>query len=192
MGFEWLNKLMTELGAWIPRIGLMKVTHRGVKHSRGGTVTPIQPGLYMWWPLISEIDELAVMRQTLTFRQRLTTQDTTTVLVETVVIYTIEDIEKACVETWDYEDTVGEAAQRSTIESVMSRKFAQIKEDLAGTNTIPDEITEACRRQLSQFGVHVEEAFISNFCETHVFSHDGASQFAGVSEVDLESMISSS
>ena len=181
---------MTELGAWIPRIGLMKVTHRGVKHSRGGIVIPIQPGLYTWWPLISEIDELAVKRQTLTFRQRLTTQDTVTVLVETVVIYTIEDIEKACVETWDYQDTVGEAAQRSTIKSVMSRTFDQIKNDLAGTHAIPDEITEACRNQLSQFGVHVEEAFISNFCETHVFSHDGESQFSGANPSDIESMAS--
>jgi regulator of protease activity HflC (stomatin/prohibitin superfamily) len=179
MGFEWLNKLMTELGAWIPRIGLMKVTHRGVKHSRGGTVTPIHPGLYMWWPLISQIDELPVKRQTLTFRQRLNTQDDSTVLVETVIIYTIEDIEKACVETWDYEDTVGEAAQRSTVKSIMSRTFDQIKEDLAGTHRILDEITEACRGQLSQFGVQVEEAFISNFCKTHVFSHDGESVFAG-------------
>lgn len=180
MGFEWLNKFMSELGAWIPRIGLMKVTHRGVKHSRGGTVKPIQPGLYMWWPLISEIDELAVMRQTLTFRQRLTTLDACTVLVESVIIYTIDDIEKACVQTWDCEDTIGEAAQRSTIKSVMSRTFDQIKEDLAGTHRIPDEITEVCRGQLSQFGVHVEEAFISNFCETHVFSHDGEPVFAGV------------
>jgi regulator of protease activity HflC (stomatin/prohibitin superfamily) len=179
MGFEWLNKLMTELGAWIPRIGLMKVTHRGVKHSRGGSVTPIQPGLYMWWPLISQIDELAVVRQTLSFRQRLTTKDTSTVLVETVIIYTLDDIEKACVETWDYEDTIGEAAQRSTIKSVMSRTFDQIKEDLAGANRIPEEITEICLGQLSQFGVHVEEAFISNFCKTNVFSHDGTPVFAG-------------
>lgn len=181
MGFEWLNKLMTELGAWIPRIGLMKVTHRGVKHSRGGSVTPIQPGLYMWWPLISQVDELPVKRQTLSFRQRLTTQDSSTVFVETVIIYTLDDIEKACIETWDYEDTVGEAAQRSTIKSVMSRTFDQIKEDLAGIHRIPDEITEACSGQLSQYGVHVEEAFISNFCKTKVFCHDGESVFAGTS-----------
>lgn len=54
-GLAWLNDLMIWLGRWFPRLVLIKATHEGVKFSRGGAVTTMKPGLYIYWPITSEV-----------------------------------------------------------------------------------------------------------------------------------------
>ena len=58
--FAWLNDLMRWLGKWVPRIVLVRVTHRGVLFGRGGRVQGLRPGLWWYWPIVSEFEKVCI------------------------------------------------------------------------------------------------------------------------------------
>ena len=58
--FQWLNELMQWLGRWVPRLTLIRVTHRGVRFGLGGRVAEVPPGLCWYWPITSELEMVCV------------------------------------------------------------------------------------------------------------------------------------
>lgn len=64
-GWEWLNNFMTWLGRWVPRIVLVRQTHRGVMFGRNGTVWQIEPGLVVYWPITHELQLVEVNMRTM-------------------------------------------------------------------------------------------------------------------------------
>lgn len=181
--FDWINQIAEWVGALIPKWELLPPTHGGVKFKPGEKVQVLKPGrIYWWWPATTEVSIIPIKRQTMTFTQHLTTKDDYTVLVSTVIVYTVEDVQKALVETYDFEDTIGEVAQKLVIKPIMSRDFEQICADMAESNDMRNEVTRNARSLLSDYGVKVEDGYVSDFVETKVFSHDGAAEFSGYDE----------
>jgi len=90
-----------------------------------------------------------------------------------VIVYTINDVEKALVDTFDFEDTIGEAAQKLTVKPIMSRTFEEICDDMSESNNMRNEVTSAARSLLSDYGVKVIDGYVCDFTETRVFSHEG-------------------
>ena len=173
-GLEWINSVAEWFGALIPDWDLLQVNEAGVKYLPGGKVKVIKPGIYWFWPVTTNVETISTKRQTLTFGQRLTTKDFSTVQCNTVIVFTINDVVKALVETMDFEDTIGEAAQKLTIKPIMSRTFDEICDDMAESNNMRNEVTSAARSLLSDYGVKVLDGYVCDFTETRVFSHEGA------------------
>ena len=172
--FDFLNDIAQWAGELVPRWDLLEPTEGGVKFKPGGKIEKLTPGhIYWWWPATTQIVTIATKRQTLTFGQRLTTKDRRTVQLNTVIVFTIDDVLKALVETKDFEDTVGEVAQKLTLKPIMSREFDKICEDMAESNDMRNEITRGARSLLGDYGVNVLDGYVSDFTETKVFSHDG-------------------
>lgn len=174
IGLDWINDVAEWIGDLIPEWDLLEPTDAGVKFSWGGKVKILTPGrIYWFWPAISVVYTMNVKRQTISFTQRLTTKDEETVLIETVIVYIVDDVLKAMVETKDFDDTIEEVAQKLTVQSVMSRTFEQICHDLADSNEMRNELTRKARSLLSDYGVGVLDAYVSSFAETKVLSHEG-------------------
>lgn len=174
IGLDWINDVAEWVGALIPEWALLMPTEGGIKFKPGGKMVVLNPGrIYWYWPATTEVVTIDIKRQTLTFGQRLTTKDGVTVQCNTVIVFTINDVVKALVETFDFEDTVGEVAQKLTIKPIMSRTFAQIREDMAESNEMRNEVTRAARSLLSDYGVEVLDGYVCDFTETKVFSHEG-------------------
>lgn len=170
---DWLNDILVWFASWFPRVDLVQANEGGVLYYRNGGVRELKPGIYWYIPAIHNVETLPTRRQTIAFSQRLTTKDGYTVQVKAVVIYRIDDVLKALVDTHDVEDTIEEAALKATVQPVCSRPFDRVLEDLTENNAIRNELAAGVRSVLRPFGVTIEDAFLSDFTETTVFSHDG-------------------
>lgn len=174
LGLDWVNDLAIWIGELFPRWSLLRVSEGGVKYLPGGKIKLLAPGIYWWWPVTTEIETINIKRKSLTFGQRLTTKDEITVQCNTVIVFAINDVVKALVETDDFEDTVGEVAQKLTLKPVMSRTFEQICTDMSDSNDMRNEVTRAARTLLSDYGIEVIDGYVCDFTETKVFSHEGS------------------
>ena len=172
--FEWITDIAHWFGNLIPDWDLLEPTHGGVKFSPGGKITVLTPGnIYWWWPAVSSIQEMPIKRQTLSFNQRLTTACDTTISINTVIVYVVDDVLKALVDTFDFEDTIEEVAQKLTVQPIMSRTFDEIRKDMADSNDMRNELTRAARTLLGPYGVRVLDSYVSDFTETKVLYHEG-------------------
>lgn len=173
IGLDWINDVAEWFGSLIPEWDLLEPTDAGVKFLPGGRVKVIKPGIYWYWPATTVVYTLNVKRQTMSFNQRLTTKDEETVSINTVIVYTVDDVQKALVETHDFEDTIEEVAQKLTVQPIMSRTFEEVCNDMADSNEMRNELTRKARSLLSDYGVHVLDAYVSDFTETKVLYHEG-------------------
>jgi regulator of protease activity HflC (stomatin/prohibitin superfamily) len=165
---------MRWFGDLFPRWDLCEPIEGGVKFKPGGVIEDLEVGrIYWYWPAVTRVYKIDTKRQTLTFGQRLTTKDGRSIQFNTVIVFTIDDVRKALVETKDFEDTVGEVAQKLTVQPMMGREFEDICEDIADSNKMRNEVTRGARSLLRDFGCNVLDGYVSDFTETEVFSHDG-------------------
>ena len=63
--FQWLNDLMVWLAKLLPRLTLIKRTHKGVLFLPKGKAVQKEPGLIVWWPIISELNLVDTTERTL-------------------------------------------------------------------------------------------------------------------------------
>jgi len=185
--FDFLNRFFTWFGDLVPEWNLLHPTDGGVKFKPGGKIELLVPGeIYWYWPATTDIATIKTKRQTLTFGQRLTTADGVSIQIDTVIAFTIYDVILALVETKDFEDTVGEIAQKLTIRPIMSRKFDTIRSDMGETNEMRNEITKGAKKLLYGYGLDVLDGYVANLTRTTVFSHDGNAEFSGNNNEDEE------
>jgi len=184
---DWINDIMRWFGQFIPEWDLLDPTEGGVKFKPGGKIVLLKPGhIYWFWPITTNVYTIETKRQPLVISQRLTTADDISVLVETVIVYVIDDVEKAIVETRDHEDTISEIGEKVTVKPVMSRTFENIRIDIADSNKLNNEIKSGARSELGAYGVKVVDGYISSFAETKVFSHDGSGMVIEEDEYEEE------
>lgn len=172
--FDFINDIALWFGDFVPDWDLLPPNEGGVKFKPGGKIEILKPGhLYMYWPVTTKVVTMPIKRQTIKFGQRLTTADDISVQVYTTVVFTVDDVIKALVETDDFDDTVAEVGEKISVKPIMSRDFEQVRKDMAESNDMRNEVTRNARSILSDFGLTVLDAFISDMTETKVFSHEG-------------------
>lgn len=166
--FAWVQQLWEFLVSLIPHLDLMQANYGGVKFKRGGRVVPIRPGLYWYWPIVTSVQSIPTRRQTMTLdSQTLQTRDDFTVTASAVVVYEVNDVQKALVDTWDVEDTISDVALYAVVQAITSRDYEQIREEMTGA--IPTEVKNRCKKDLRQFGILVKDAFLSECASTTAY-----------------------
>lgn len=146
-------------------------THGGVKFRHGKTVKIIKPGLFVFWPAVTEVVLIPVVRQSLDLPpQRLITKDGVNVYINLTVIYTVEDVEKALVANFDHDESAKDVALEAATKVVIRKSFQELRDNLLGN--VRDEITRAARTAVRPFGIYVEKVRISDFAQTRLLSHD--------------------
>jgi len=180
--FEWLNIIFQWIWDFKPVLDLLPPTEGGVKYKPRAKIVLLKPGrLYIYWPVTTLIQTLETKRQSIEVQQELTTEDGISVMVKTIIVFTVDDVMKALVETTDFDDTTEEMGQKGAVKAIMSRKFDQILKDMVEGNDMRNEVAQGARSALRPFGVKVEDAFISSFAKTTVFSHMGDGMAIGLS-----------
>lgn len=169
--FEWLNTIFEWFWDFKPRLELLPPTHGGVKFKPGGKIKELKPGhLYWWWPVTTDVTTIGTKRQSIEVQQELTTKDEISVMVKTVIVFTIDDVIKALVDTDDIDDTTDEMGKKGTVAAVTSRDFGELVTLTAQHTDLRNEVTAGARSALHPFGVKVKDAFISSFGETRIYS----------------------
>ena len=123
----------------------------------------------MYWPLVTEVREFPVARQTLNLAsQRLTTKDGKSIVVSAVVVYRICDIEKALVESFDLDITVSDVALMSCVGVVTSRTAEELFQEIEGK--AQDDLTAKCFEALEPYGAEVIKAGFTDAALCRVLS----------------------
>lgn len=163
--FEILGQFISAALGIIPRLVVIRPTHRGVKYKRGAIAKQMDPGLHVYWPLITQIDIMPVARQTASLpNQVLMTRDRQTIVVSGFVVYTIKDMLLAYGSlNYDVVMTLDDVARSALVEIVATKTLEELQ---AGITT---EFTKLCRRRLKQYGVGVHKASLTDLCPCRVY-----------------------
>lgn len=162
----WIGQLVEWIASFIPHYIHVKATHEGVMFTRS-TSRVLKPGLHWYLPFWSEPVLYPVKRQTLNLPpQVLTTKDNYEILTSVVVTYEIEDIHKALVDTYDFEDTIRETSQGAVKKVISSKSFEFIKQK---QHEIDIELCRRIRSVIRAYGVKVIEAVITDLAKTKIY-----------------------
>jgi regulator of protease activity HflC (stomatin/prohibitin superfamily) len=175
IGLGWLSDLMRWASRIFPRGLHVDKTQEGVMFTLG-RAKPIGPGFHLYWPPIQRPMVHPVKRDTLNLEPQTLPYGSTDPIgltISVTVVYTICDIEKALIETYDFMETIKDRAQAGVIEACIGKTIDELMRRHQGINSA---ITKKIRKALEPFGVDVEVAFMSDFHLTSMFRvHGGMS-----------------
>lgn len=179
--FSWIGEIAQWLGRWIPQILIVRATHAGIKFVRGKKVKEMQPGVHIYWPIMTEVEIFPTARQTHNLpAQVMLTSDRHPVVCGGIVVYTINDIVAALSKNWDVEDTINDIAQTAVISVITAWTLEEL---ISKINTdIEKELTKATRERLKEYGVKVHKSALTDFstCRVIRLVGDGGQQIMGI------------
>lgn len=168
----WLGTIVEALLQFIPRLKIIRATHEGVRWRRGKHPIRMKPGLHVWWPLTTEIEEIVIARQTINLAgQTLETKDNKQVVAETYCVYRIYDVVKAIGEkNYDVDSTICDITQAAVVEFVMSHTLEELKAGVSDSESrISKKLTAIVRKRLRQYGVSILRCGFTDFATAKVY-----------------------
>ncbi len=163
----WIGDLVAWLVDFLPHLEVIPKTHAGVKFVRGWKVKVLEPGMHWYWPITSDIITAPVVRQSLQLDgQTLTCADGKCIYISMVMVYSIHDIEEALVETWEFDDTIEDIAQKCT-----ASRVAEYDRDylLSHIDAFSDDLLDWIEDRLTAYGVTLSGVGIVDLAPVKVY-----------------------
>ncbi len=168
--FAWLGEIMNWIGKWFPRLVIVRSTHAGVRFRHGSKASALNPGLRVYWPLVTEIEVIPTARQTHNLpTQALLTSDGKKVVVSGVVVYAINDVVATIARNWDVSDTLNDISMVAITKIVTTHTLEYLLQHL--TDEVQDKLTHETRRRLRRYGVSVYWTALTDFSECVVIKN---------------------
>jgi regulator of protease activity HflC (stomatin/prohibitin superfamily) len=167
-----LGTIVEALLQFIPRLKIIRATHEGVRWRRGKYPIRMKPGLHVWWPLTTEIEEIVIARQTINLAsQALETRDDKQVVAECFCVYRIYDVVKAIGEkNYDVDSTICDITQAAVVEFVMGHTLDELKAGISDSESrLSKELTTSVRKRLRQYGVSIQRCGFTDFATAKVY-----------------------
>ncbi len=169
--FSWLGDIFNWFGKLFPRILLIRKTHGGVAFRLGKYVKGLNPGIYVYWPIITEVVTYPTARQTTHLpTQCLMTSDGHSIVVGGIVRYKISNIVAALGEAWDIDDIITDVSLGAISIVITQKSLQQAAQDIKG---IGEALTEAVKDELYEFGVEVLGVRLANCSKCLVIKNIG-------------------
>jgi len=163
---SWLIQLLEGLLSFIPRPVIVRATHGGIKWQWGRKIVELKPGWHFVWPLTTDYEIIVVARQThkIAKPQAAESLDGMTLAVGWVVVYSINDIIKAIGQrNWAVDTTINDITQSAVIHVFSKYDYKYLQQYLC--TKVEEELTEICKKELSKYGVLVQQARITDFAK---------------------------
>lgn len=172
--FAWLGEVMNWIGKWFPRLIIVRSTHAGVRFRHGKTTSALEPGLRVYWPLVTEVEIVPTARQTHNLpTQALLTKDGHRVVVSGVVVYKVNDIVATIARNWDVSDTLNDISMVAITKIVTTHTLEYLLEHL--TDEVQQKLTAETRRRLRRYGLSVYWTAMTDFAECIIIKNIGGS-----------------
>lgn len=150
---SWLGELFDGLMKLLPRVVVIRSTHRGVAFWFGKYPRLCNPGVVIWWPVVSELDIVPVNRQTQILpRQTLRTKDGKTVGVAALLVYEVHDALLLITKAYDWQEVVHDMGA-GAIAAVVTDHNSDFLRNEGGQ--VSRQLTRQLRADLKRFGVKV-------------------------------------
>lgn len=168
MDFSWLSDIFNGLLKFIPRPIIIRATHGGVAWRFGKFIKEMKPGWRWVWPLITDWEIIVTARQTNKMAvQTIETKDGHQISIGMYIVYRINDVILAIGEkNWDVDSTVNDISQGGLVETCSKFNYTELRDKLI--DTIANELTTQCKRDLKKFGILVEKCAFYTFSKTEV------------------------
>lgn len=166
---EWISQLVSWFAQFVPRWIIMPVTMGGVKYVRGSRVVTMGPGVHFYWPVTTVIDTYPTVSQTDNLpSQTVESEDDLAFTVGGMVTYSVFDVQALLVGSH-----TGTMRIRSTtlaaIHTVCSRMTWQQLKLEQRKGTLDTKLRNAAQKDLTAFGVKVEECQLTDLARTRVY-----------------------
>ena len=169
--FAWIGEIAKFFGQLLPRLTIIKSSHRSVKYVCGKHRKLLLPGLHVYWPIVTDIETCAVVRQVLNLQsQILETKDGVTVVAGGLVVYEIDDAETFLADNENAYETIDDVATAAIRKVVVSATLDELR---AGRSKLDSRLTRETQKLLSDFGVKVEYARLTDFARVRAFHLSG-------------------
>jgi len=162
IGLGWLSDFVRWVSRIFPRGLHVDATQEGVMLTLS-RAKRIRPGFHIYWPPIQrpmvhpvKRDSFEVGVQTLPHRS----ERPIGICISVTVVYTIGDIMKALVDTYNFPSTIKDRAQGAVIGACIGKTITELADNHQKINAA---LTRRMRKALDKYGVEVEEAFMSDF-----------------------------
>jgi regulator of protease activity HflC (stomatin/prohibitin superfamily) len=168
--FSWFSNLINFFGSFIPRLRICKTTQLGVKFVHGNKVKEIYPGLFIYWPIVTEY----ILHPSVTQYQNLVSQvvlarDNKTYLCDGCVAYQIVDIVQYVTQNENAEQGI----QQLTLTAIRELLTKNIPTS-ENRNDFDLELTTQCAALVNtRFGIIVEYAKLVSFAPARVLNLSG-------------------
>lgn len=167
----WLGKIFDFAISLLPHLFIVNADSRAVKFSRGRLAVEKSPGVYFYWPLVTETPTIVcVARRTNCLQsQRLTSRDNHTIILSLGVIGRVVDPIKAIKDTENFDDDINQACLKAATTIVLSSTFEDLTQSIIDGSFVKDvkkQTAQACR----PYGYKVEDIFVSDWCRARVFA----------------------
>jgi len=174
MDFSWLSDIFNAFIRCIPRPVIIRATHGGVKWRWGRYVKEMQPGWHWVWPLATEWEIIVTARQTNNLpNQALVTSDKQQVVAGALIVFSVKNIVQAIGErNWDVGATVNDISEAAIVGVVTKWKLDDLLQHL--TSKVEAELTQACRKQLRQYGIYVQRCCFTDFAPCRIYKLMGS------------------
>lgn len=160
----WIGELAHFLGSLFPRLVIVKSSHRCLKYVHGKRLVLLEPGIWAYWPLVTELEWCSVVRQVLVHQPHLMeTRDGHPVVVAGVTAYTVSDPIKYLSENEDPYSVADDVAAAAIRQVVAGEDLDVLRQGLEETDA---RLTAASRRLLRPFGVRVEYTRLTDLGRT--------------------------
>ena len=163
---NWLNDLISRLLTVFPRLTLVQPDEEGVRFTpklRGGLrIRTLQPGIYVWWPLIQKLWTLKVKTQVKDLRsQSVWTADRHEMTISGAVRYREKSAMKALCEVYDYDQNIQAVAL-----GIIQQYIREHKLECLDTKQIEEEVLKGVREASEGWGLRVERVYITDIGRT--------------------------
>lgn len=159
--FAWIGRLAEFFGAFFPRLLIVKSSHRAVKYVFGKRVVLLEPGIHCYWPIVTEVEIVPVVRQVLDLTAHiLETSDGIPVVSGGLVCYEIDDAEVFLADNENAYESIDDVATAAIRDVVISGKYEDLRK---GGRRFDRRLTNRVQRLLRPFGVSVEYARLNDF-----------------------------
>lgn len=172
----WIGHLADWIGRFFPRLKIVPTTHGWVKFVRGSKVVSGKAGLVWYWPLVTELKIYPTARASINLKaQTLTTSepDPATILVEAMIVYAIEDIEKIAAYTWEPDETIADISISGVHEVISALSWDDIRQQSqrqprARGSVLDSKLKAELVSMLADYGVKVITVTLTNLAKCRV------------------------
>jgi regulator of protease activity HflC (stomatin/prohibitin superfamily) len=165
----WIGTIIEAILKFCPHLRIIKVTQSGLKMRRGHELHVLGPGLHWWWPLITTLDVITVVRDTMDLNgQTFTTKDHKTVLASGMVMFSVIDVEKLLTTSPDYLSTISDICMNCIHDVFIKYEWEELRMGIL-SGEIGKELRRSAQDELRPFGIKVISLGLKDLAPVRVF-----------------------
>ncbi len=156
---QWIAELISQLFCWVPRFQIIRPDENGVRITCGRKYKLLSPGLYLFWPLIQEIDILNIMPQVIDLRaQSVYTKSGINLCFGGGIMYRVDDAVKACLKVQDFDKSLYTLAL-----GIVADYINQHDCNECSISTIREAVLKGIRENAAGWGLKVMRLYVTDF-----------------------------